>query len=332
MSNIGFLMKKIVVTASLPGNALNRLREKFKIKIFNQKRALSESELIRMLKDANGAITLLSDPLTKNVIEKTKLEIISNYAVGYNNIDVSFATERGIVVTNTPDVLTDATADLTLALILSVARRIVESDKFTRKGKFKGWLPQLMLGVDLRGKILGIIGMGRIGKAVARRVIPFGMKILYFQRKRLVQSEEDSLKASFVELDRLLKVSDIVSIHCPLTKETNNLLSRDKIFSMKKGAILINTSRGQVVDEKALCDALENHLFGAGLDVYENEPQINRGLLRMKNVVLLPHIGSAGRETREKMAEMAVSNIISFFEGKIPPNIIYEQKDIFKNL
>lgn len=324
-------MKKIVVTASLPGEAVNKLKEKFKVRIFNQKKTLFEDELIKLLKSADGAITLLSDPLTKNVLEKTKLKIISNYAVGYNNIDIAFASERGIIVTNTPDALTDATADLTLALILSVARRIVESDNFTRKGKFKGWLPQLMLGVDLKGKTLGIIGMGRIGKAVARRAIPFGMKVVYYQRKPLIQSEEDALKASFVELDQLLKVSDIVSIHCPFTKETNKLLSREKIFSMKKGAILINTSRGKVIDEDALCDALENHLFGAGLDVYENEPQINRRLLKMRNVVLLPHIGSAGRETREEMAEMAISNIISFFEGKIPPNIIPEQKEIIKS-
>lgn len=325
-------MKKIVVTASLPGEALDRLKEQFRVKVFNQKKTLSENELIKLLKNADGAITLLSDPLTKNVLEKTKLKIIANYAVGYNNIDVAFANERGIVITNTPDVLTDATADLTLALILSAARRIVESDSFTRKGKFKGWLPKLMVGVDLKGKILGIIGMGRIGKGVARRALPFGMKIVYCQRKQLIQSEEDALKATFVELDQLLKMSDIVSIHCPLTKETNKLLSRERIFSMKKGAILINTSRGQVVDEEALCDALESHLFSAGLDVYEKEPHINKRLLKMKNVVLLPHIGSAGRETREEMAEMAVSNIISFFEGKVPPNIIIEQKEIIKSI
>lgn len=324
-------MKRIVVTASLPGVALNKLREKFRTRIFNQKKSLSEVDLLKLLKGADGAITLLSDPLTRNVLEKTKLQIISNYAVGYNNIDINYAIQKGIAVTNTPDVLTDATADLTLALILSVARRIVESDHFTRKGKFKGWLPQLMLGVDLRGKTLGIIGMGRIGKAVARRALPFGMKIVYSQRHRLIQSEEDSLKAKYLEIDELLRVSDIVSIHCPLTEETKGLFNKERIFSMKKGSILINASRGAILDEEALCDALNNHLFGAGLDVYEKEPLINSRLIKMKNVVLLPHIGSGGRETREEMAEMAVSNIISFFEGKTPPNLIPEQKGLFIN-
>lgn len=319
-------MKKIAVTASLPGGAVDKLKEKFCVKTFKQKKCLNESELLKVLKDADGAITLLGDPLTKNVLEKTKLQIISNYAVGYNNIDIGFATEKGIAVTNTPDVLTDATADLTFALILSVARRIVESDHFTRKGKFKGWLPELMLGVDLRGKTLGIIGMGRIGKAVARRAIPFGMKIVYTKRKRLIESEENSLKATFLTLDELLKVSDIVTLHCPLTKDTEGLIGRERIFSMKKGSILINTSRGKVVDENALCDALKTHLFGAGLDVYEKEPIVNNRLLKMKNVVLLPHIGSAGRDTREEMAEIAVSNIIAFFEGRVPPDLIPEQK------
>lgn len=323
-------MKKIVITASLPGEAVNKLKEKFRVKIFPQKKCLSKDQLIRLLKDADGAITLLSDLLTSDVLEKTKLKIISNYAVGYNNIDIEYATEKGIVVTNTPDVLTDATADLTLALILATARRIVESDKFLRSGGFKGWLPQLLLGVDLKGKTLGIIGMGRIGKAVARRAKAFGLEIIYNQRKKLIQSEEDALCAKFSPLEELLKKSDIVSLHCPLTKETNKLFDRERIFSMKKGAILINTSRGAVVDEEALCEALQAHLFSAGIDVYENEPEINPKLLKLKNVILLPHIGSAGKETRETMAEMAVSNILAFFEGKVPPNIIPEQKDIIK--
>ncbi len=319
----------IVVTAKLPGTAVSTLKKKFKVKEYNFKKTLNEDELLLILKDADGAITLLSDPVTKRVLENSKVKIISNYAVGYNNIDVQFATEKGIAITNTPDVLTDATADITLSLILSVSRRIVEADKFVRKRKFKGWAPQLFLGMDLKGKTIGIIGMGRIGKAVARRCIPFGLKILYTQRKRLIPSEEEALNATFIDLEKLLQESDIVSIHSPLTKETDNLLNREKIFSMKKGAILINTARGQIVDEESLCDALKEHLFGAGLDVYEKEPVVNSRLLKMKNVVLLPHIGSSGRETREEMAEMAVNSIISFFEGKTPVNIIKEQKNGF---
>jgi len=321
----------IVITSKLPGNTISNLKKKFRVKEYNFKRTLNEDELLSILKDANGAITLLSDPITRRVLENSKVRIIANYAVGYNNIDVQFATERGIVITNTPDVLADATADIALSLILSVSRRIVESDKFVRRGKFKGWAPQLFLGMDLKGKTIGIIGMGRIGKAVARRCIPFGLKILYNQRKRLFPSEEEALNANFTDLEKLLKEADIVSIHCPLTKETNKLLDRDRIFSMKKGAILINTARGQIVDEESLCGALEGHLFGAGLDVYEKEPEINPRLLKMRNVVLLPHIGSAGRETREEMAEMAVNSIISFFEGKTPINIIKEQKSGFEN-
>lgn len=319
----------IVVTSKLPLKAILRLKPKFKVKELHTKIPLKEEDLINILKDCDGAITLLSDPITKRVLENSKMKIIANYAVGYNNIDVEYATKKGIVITNTPDVLTDATADLTLALLLSVARRIIEGDLFTRKGKFKGWQPSLFLGFDLKGKSIGIIGMGRIGKAVARRCIPFGLKIYYSQRQRLLKSEEDALNAKYLPLDELIKSCDIITLHCPYTNETHKLLNRDRIFSMKKGSILLNTSRGLVVDEDALSDALiSGHLYGAGLDVYEKEPKINEKLLKLKNVVLLPHIGSAGKETREEMAELAVTSIISFFEGKVPANIIPEQREL----
>lgn len=321
---------KIGITGKLPGNSIERLKERFLVKVLNRKRDLKEEELLKFLRDCDGAITLLSDPLTKNVLKETKLKIISQYAVGYNNIDVNYATERGILITNTPDVLTEATADLTFALILAVSRRILEADKFVRAKRFKGWLPDLFLGTELSQKVLGIIGMGRIGKAVARRAKTFNMDIIYYQRKRLSQSEEDALNAKYVPLDELVSSADILSLHCPLTESSFRILNRERIFSMKKGAILINTGRGPLIDEEALAEALENHLFGAGLDVYEKEPEINPLLLKHQNVVLLPHIGSATKETREKMAEISASNLIAFFDGKIPPNVIKEQKPLIE--
>jgi glyoxylate reductase len=324
------LFKKpfIIITSKLPGNALESLKDDFKLKILTAKKPPTPVELSKLFAKADGAITLLSDHINENVLKNSKVKIIANYAVGYNNIDINYASERSILVTNTPDALTDATADLTWALILAAARRIPEGERIVRSGKFKGWEPELLLGVDLSRKNLGVIGMGRIGKAVARRALAFGMKILYTQRKRLLPSEEEPYNARFVDIDTLLKESDIVSIHAPLTENTRYLLNRERLLSMKKGAILINTARGPIVDEEALADALKSNLFAAGLDVYEKEPAVHPELLKMKNVVLLPHIGSAGKETREEMARMAVQNIKAFFDGNVPPYVIPEQTDL----
>lgn len=327
-----FKKPSILVTSKLPGNALEAFGEDYKIKSLAGKRSPDKKELKKLFAKADGAITLLNDPIDGSVLADSKVKIVAQYAVGYNNIDIKTASEKSILVANTPDVLTDATADLAWALILSAARRIPEGEKMMRGGKFKGWAPELLLGMDLSHKTMGIVGMGRIGKAVARRALAFGMKIVYTQRKRLLPSEEEPYGARFTDLDTLLKESDVVSLHCPLTEETLHLLNRERLLSMKKGAILINTSRGPIIDEEALAEALEIHLFAAGLDVYENEPEVHPELLKMKNAVLLPHIGSAGKETREEMARMAVRNIVAFFDGKIPPNIIPEQRELAKKI
>ncbi|HCF38397.1 MAG TPA: D-glycerate dehydrogenase, partial [Thermosipho africanus] len=286
---------------------------------------LTKQEMMERLKDADAVVTQLRDPVDKEFIDAgKKLKIIANYAVGFNNIDVEYAKQKGIYVTNTPDVLTEATADIAWALILAVARKIIPADKFTREGKFEGWKPNLFLGYEIYGKTLGIIGMGRIGKAVARRAMGFGMKIIYHNRKRV----EDDYKynAKYVDLETLLKESDYISINAPLTNETYHLLNKERLSLLKKNAILVNTARGPIVDEKALYELLKDgKIAGAGFDVYENEPEITKGLEKLDNVVLLPHIGSATYETREKMSIMVAENIIDALEGKIPRNLVWKE-------
>ena len=286
-------------------------------------RVLSKQEIIQGLKGNDGLLCLLTDPIDKDVIfSEPKLKMIANYAVGYNNIDVSAATQRGIPVSNTPDVLTDATAEMAWALLFSVTRRIPEGDRFTRAGKFKGWAPQLMLGQDVTGKTLGIVGAGRIGTAVALKSKGFQMNILYVdehQNKIL----EQTLGAKKVKLEELLKSSDFVSLHVSLSNDTHHMISEKELHLMKKTAILINTSRGPVLDEQALAKALqEQRIFGAGLDVYEHEPHINKDLLTLENVVLQPHSASATFNARTKMAIMAAENMVIGLQGKQPPNCV----------
>lgn len=323
---------KVFITYAIPEKGIEILKEKFEVDVYDGEDFLTKEELIQRSKYADAIITQLRDPIDAefiNALERAK--IIANYAVGYNNIDVETATKKGIYVTHTPGVLTEATADIAFALILAVARRIVEADKFVREGKFVGWKPKLFLGYDLYGKTLGIIGMGRIGQAVARRALGFGMKIVYFNRHRLPEEIERQCNAQYVDLDTLIETSDFISIHTPLTKETYHLIDANRIAKMKSNAILINTARGPVVDEKALYEALkERKIAGAGFDVYENEPQLTPGLEKLDNVVLLPHIGSATYETRDRMSEMVALNVIYALEGKIPPNLVPEQKSIFQ--
>lgn len=323
---------KVFITYAIPEKGIEMLKEKFEVDVYDGEDFLTKEELIQRSKYADAIITQLRDPIDAefiNALERAK--IIANYAVGYNNIDVETATKKGIYVTHTPGVLTEATADIAFALILAVARRIVEADKFVREGKFVGWKPKLFLGYDLYGKTLGIIGMGRIGQAVARRALGFGMRIVYFNRHRLPEEIERQYNAEYVDLDSLIETSDFISIHTPLTKETYHLIDANRIAKMKSNAILINTARGPVVDEKALYEALkERKIAGAGFDVYENEPQLTPGLEKLDNVVLLPHIGSATYETRDRMSEMVALNVIYALEGKIPPNLVPEQKSIFQ--
>lgn len=296
----------VVLTADFPAVATELLAPHFDVTAHPTEHGRSEEDMITILGEADAAIVLLQDPITRRVLEANpNLRCVSNFAVGYNNIDVEAARELGVTVTNTPGVLTEATADLTLALILAVTRRIVEGDQEIRTEKRCEWEPLKLLGASLQGKRLGIIGMGRIGTAVATRARAFGMEILGVRRG-------DSL-------DELLATSDIVSIHAPLTRETQHLLNAKTLAQMKPGAYVINTARGALVDEDALCDALESgHLRGAGLDVYEDEPEVNPRLIAMENVVLLPHIGSATEEARNAMARIAATNVLLFLRGKEP--------------
>ncbi len=315
-------MPRIFLTRRIPDSGIEKIKEfTSDYSIFPHDRPIKEEELIENLGDVEGLLCLLTDPVTKDVIDAGRtLRVIANYAVGYDNIDVRYATQKGIIVTNTPGVLTDATAELGWALLFACARRIVEADRYTRDGKFSGWSPTLLLGREFLEKTLGIIGAGRIGTAFALKGIGFGLKILYYD-KHVNKVLEEKVGASRTDLNRLLKQSDFISIHVPLNKGTYHLIGERELSFLKPTAYLINTSRGPIIDEEALIRFLrERRIGGAGLDVYESEPKIPKELLDLNNVVVLPHIGSATREARDRMAEMAVENLVSGLEGKTPPN------------
>ncbi|MFN3871984.1 MAG: 2-hydroxyacid dehydrogenase [Ignavibacterium sp.] len=312
--------KKVFVTYKIPDAGIELIRNKgFSIKVHSKENLITRQELIKNVKDADAVISLLTDKIDKDVIDQMKqCRIIANYAVGFNNIDIEYAKSKGIVVTNTPDVLTDSTADLTIALVLSCARRLNEGEKMMRRKQFNGWRPELLLGYELKNKIFGIVGMGRIGFAVARRAFAFGCKIIYYSNNKNPDAEK-FLNARKVSLKTLMKNSDIISLHIPLTDRTKNLINSDMLNQMKKSAIFINTARGEVVDEKYLIGLLKNKkIFAAGFDVYENEPAVNPELLKLDNVVLLPHIGSATIEARNAMSELAAKNVIAVLTGKKP--------------
>lgn len=321
---------KIFVTRKIPEPGLDILRKHHEIEINPYDRILSKSDIIKGLKGKDGLLCLLTDFIDKEVINsEPKLKMISNYAVGYDNIDIKAATKRRIIVSNTPDVLTDTTSEMAWALLFSVARRIVEADKFTRHGKFKGWAPMLMHGQDVTGKTLGVIGTGRIGTAFAMKSKGFKMNVLYYDQVRNRKLEE-VVSAKKVDLYKLLKESDFVSVHVPLLPVTHHLISEKQLKIMRKTAILINTARGPIVDEQALIKALKNNwIFGAGLDVYEHEPEINKELLKLDNVILQPHSASATTETRTKMAIIAAENMIKGLKGDIPSNCI--NPEVFKH-
>ncbi len=312
---------KIFVTRMLPELVMKKLNDSFSVNVNSEDRALSKEEIIRGTSDCDILLCLLSDIIDSDIIScNPNLKGIVNYAVGFNNINVKYATQLNIPITNTPGVLTETTADMARALIFSIARRIVESDRFVREGKFKGWGPKLLLGADIYGKTIGIIGAGRIGIAVAKRTAGFNMKVLYSDNNSDI---ENTIKAEKVDLETLLKESDIVTLHVPMLPNTKHLIGKKELQMMKDTAILINTSRGAVVDEKMLLKALqENWIAGAGLDVYENEPELIEGLIDCYNVVLAPHIASASVETRTNMGFIATENALAIWKGKIPPQIV----------
>lgn len=315
-------MARILVSAQLPGDALFRLRASHDIEVGEAPTGLGREGILARIADKQGLISLLSDRIDDELLSAAKeLRVIANYAVGVDNIDLEACRRRNIVVTNTPGVLTDATADLGMALLLSAARRIVESDKLARTGTWRGWAPTEFVGARVTSATLGIIGFGRIGRAMARRARGFGMNVLYTQRRRALPEHERELSARYVSLDELIAKSDFVSLHCPLTSETRHLMSRERLFAMKKGAILVNTARGACVDEKALAEAIaQGHLAGAGLDVFEREPIISKELFGLDRVVLATHIGSADEPTRAEMAKLNVDAVLEVLAGREPEN------------
>jgi glyoxylate reductase len=317
-------LPKVLFTRRIPDAGFDILENEVDMDVYEEDRPISNQELLDRIKGKDGLYCLLSDMIDSEVINAAgdSLKIISNYAVGYNNIDVAFATEKGVMVTNTPGALREATADLSWALIMAVARRIPESDRFMREGKFLGWSPKLMLGHEVYGKTMGIIGLGDIGSAVARRAKGFNMRILYHSRTRKTELEEE-LGAVKVELDDLLRESDFISLHVPLTAQTRHLIGKREINLMKDTAIVVNLARGEVIDEKALVEALrERRIAGAGLDVFENEPKLSPGLAELDNVVLTPHTGSATFQSRDTMAVMAARDLLSGLSGKSPINLV----------
>ncbi|MBU1207259.1 MAG: D-glycerate dehydrogenase [Proteobacteria bacterium] len=315
---------KVLITRKIYERPLQLLKEKAEVTINLKDRPMTPEEIIAALPGKIGMLAMGSDRVSSQILEAGKdLKIVANNAVGFNNIDLDAAIRLKIAATNTPDVLTDTTADLSFALILGVARRLVEADRFVRAGKWVGWKPNLMIGSEVHGKTLGVIGLGRIGSAVAKRGQGFNMRIVYTDIRRLHPAIEQQHQLQFMPLRDLLQTSDFVTLHVPLTPETFHLLGAEQLRLMKKSAFLINASRGPVVDEKALVEALRaGTIAGAGLDVFEAEPQVSPELLAMDNVLLLPHVGSATDETREKMVQTAVNNILAVIRGEIPPNIL----------
>jgi glyoxylate reductase len=306
----------VVATHALPEPSLSTLQPEFEVRVLTTRPG--EAELAAEVRDADALITLVSDPVTEAVLRAgKKLKIVAQYGVGLDNIDRAAAAALGIVVTNTPNVLTDATADMTLALLLALARRIVEGDRLMRSGGFEGWEPDLLLGSDLKGKIFGILGPGRIGRAVARRARAFGMTVIACGRSP--RDEDDPDDPPRVSFEELLRRCDVISIHLPLNEETRHLFNDETLAKMKAGSWLLNTSRGAIVEERALADAItRGPLAGAGLDVYENEPAVSEALRMSDRVVLMPHAGSATHETRREMARMVVEDVRRVLSGEKP--------------
>lgn len=316
---------KLFVTRRIPDAGLNMLRERFEVEVWPEYRPTPRDVLLQKLAEVDAIITLLSDKIDAAALNLApKLKIISQYAVGFDNIDVGEASKRGILVTNTPEVLTDASADFAWALLMAVARRVVEADKYVRSGQWRvAWHSAMMLGKDVSGSTLGIIGAGRIGQAVGRRAKGFDMRILYCSGSVKPEFEAET-GAKRVELDTLLGEADFVSLHVPLTEKTRNLIDAEKLALMKPTAYLINNARGPVVDEVALYNALKDRkIAGAGLDVFVEEPTPPENpLLELDNVVVAPHISSAGYATRDKMAIMVAKNLLAWLDGTTPPNLV----------
>jgi glyoxylate reductase len=308
-------MPSILVTRKLPSSVLAKLEPVGTVELYAEGGVMPHDELIARAAGKDALVCMLTDQIDRAVLDAaTRLKVAANVAVGYNNVDVPYAKSKGVIVTNTPDVLTESVADFTWALILAVTRRLSEGERLLRRGGWKGWAFDFMLGTELRGKQLGIVGFGRIGQAVAARASMFGMRVAYAARR-----DAGVAGAEFMSIDRLLNSSDVVSLHVPLSRDTRHLIDKRAIARMKRSAYLINTARGPVVDEGALAWALQQHLLaGAALDVYENEPAVHPDLLLLENVLLVPHLGSGTTETRLAMASLAVDNVVEVLSGRPP--------------
>ncbi|OGM12794.1 hypothetical protein A3A76_00875 [Candidatus Woesebacteria bacterium RIFCSPLOWO2_01_FULL_39_23] len=322
-------MSKIFVTRKFPGTALDRLKESGNgVTISEFDRPITQEELIDKGKGCDALLTLLTDKIDGELVDAIgpQLKVVSNYAVGFDNINVPELSDRGIIAANTPcEEVNEAVAEHTWALLLALTRRIVEADESTRRGSYRGWEPNIFLGKSLKGKTLGVIGLGRIGTMVAKRAKGFEMRVLYNKRTPDTDAEKD-IGIEFSDLDRLLRESDFVSLHVPLTDETRGMVNAESLGKLKQGCYLINTARGPIVDEHALVDALRSgHLSGAALDVFEVEPNINPELIGMENVVLTPHIASGTHEAREKMGQLAVDAVLQVLSGQVPENIINKE-------
>jgi glyoxylate reductase len=308
-------MPKILITRRLPSAVLSKLEAAAEIDLYTGDGAIPAEELRARIADKDALISLLTDAVDRSVVDAApNLKVIANVAVGFNNIDIPYALSRGVVVTHTPDVLTESVADFTWALILAITRRLAEGERVVRRGAWKGWALDFMLGTELRGKQLGLVGVGRIGRAVAARASAFGVRVAFTE---VFETTVDGAEA--MSFDRLLTTSDVVSLHVPLTPETHHLIDKRTLARMKRSAFLINTARGPVVDEEALAWALQQHLIaGAALDVFENEPAVHPDLLTLENVLLVPHLASGTTETRTAMAELAADNVLAVLQGRPP--------------
>ena len=318
------MAEKVLVTREIPEAGL-RVLEPFDVTILHE-RPPERDELLAAVRGASGILSTATETMDEEVMDAAGegLRVIANMAVGYDNVDVKAAGERDVVVTNTPGVLDETTADVAFMLMLAAARRLGEGERLLRAGTWEWWGPKQLMGRDVWGKRLGIVGFGRIGQAVARRARGFGMEVLYHNRSRREEAERE-VEARYMDLDELLDTADFISIHTPLTPETTHLIGAEELRKMKPEAVIVNTSRGPVIDEAALADALaERRIFAAGLDVYENEPEVHPKLLELENLVLAPHIGSASVETREKMAALAAENLATVLRGEEPQTPVNE--------
>jgi glyoxylate reductase len=315
-------MSRVVVTGRIPETALEKLRAEHEVDAWSGPESIGREELLRRVAGADAVVSLLTERIDAELLDAAgpQLKVVANVAVGYDNIDVPACTERGIVAANTPGVLTEATADIALGLILTATRRLGEGERLIRSGQAWKWGMFFLLGSSLQGKTLGIVGMGGIGQATARRAKSFGMEIVYQSRSEIDPGIAAELGARRVELDELLAISDIVSLHCPYGPATHHLIGAEQLAAMKSSAYLVNTARGPIVDEAALASALrEGQIAGAGLDVFEKEPTVHPGLLELENVVLVPHLGSATVETRTAMAMLAADNALAVLSNERPP-------------